>query len=792
MAITPIDRTFRLLTLLVARLLTPLFPPLPSRLTLKRNGRQTVVGLDGPVTISRDHLGIPTIHAQADSDLFFGFGYAMAQDRLWQMDLYRRLARGQLAEILGDRPLAGRPGARLQPASVVQLDSLHRALGFVRVAHASHGIISSEARSVLERYAAGVNAVVALMQEARCLPPEFYLLGYEPEPWRPQDSLAVGRFIAWMLCFAARAELVLGALATRPDLFPLLPMYPEGEPVIVAGGGFLGGGVGGSNSWVVGPGRTQSGHPLLCNDPHLPMGLPCLFCQVTLRGTGYHVGGATVPGIPTIIIGANAKIAWGVTSAMPDDADVYRETLHPSDPHLYAFEGQWRRLKVGVEEIRVRNGPARRIAIRYIPHGGADCPLLSDILPLDTPLSLRWTGLEPSREMDAVLKISRAKGPEEFRDALRDFALPAQNFLYADQSGNYAYFCAGRFPRRRRGDGPFPVDGSSGASEWQGDIPFDELPSLINPPSGLIATANHRIVDETYPHQLTYLWEPGYRARRITELLEREGLDVADMAAIQGDVVSLQARAVVRQVLAPVAGELTGRARRGADRLLQWDFRMAAESGEAALYHVFYERLRFLVLADRLNQVAPDLYRGYFSLLHLPVNPVARILEEGDPGWMPGGRAVVVGRALEEAVAFLEGELGAEERWAWGSLHALTLRHPLGAGRDWRSRLLNRILQFNRGPFPHPGDGMTVNVAAYLLSHPFEPGVGPAYRQIVDLGSLHQSLWVIPGGSSGDPLSPHYADQLPDWRHGRYHPMMPEAASVFEVLELIPSGRERL
>jgi len=338
MAITPIDRTLRLLTLLAARLLTPLFPPLPSRLTLQRSGRQTVVGLDGPVAISRDRLGIPTIHARAASDLFFGFGYAMAQDRLWQMDLYRRLARGQLAEILGDRPLGVRPGARLQPASVVQLDSLHRALGFVRVAHASYGIISPEARSVLERYAAGVNAVVALMQEARCLPPEFYLLGYEPEPWRPQDSLAVGRFIAWMLCFAARAELVLGAFATRPDLFPLLPMTPEGEPVIVAGEG-LGGGIGGSNSWVVGPGRTQSGHPLLCNDPHLPMGLPCLFCQVSLRGAGYHVGGATVPGIPTIIIGANAKVAWGVTSAMPDDADVYRETLHPSDPHLYAFQG---------------------------------------------------------------------------------------------------------------------------------------------------------------------------------------------------------------------------------------------------------------------------------------------------------------------------------------------------------------------------------------------------------------------------------------------------------------------
>src|SRR3970040_1318342 len=230
LSITPLHRTLRLLTLLAARLLTPLFPPLPSRLTLQRSGRQTVVGLDGPVAISRDRLGIPTLHSRAASDLFFGFGYAMAQDRVWRMDLYRRLARGQLAEILGDRPLGVRPGARLQPASVVQLDSLHRALGFVCVAHASYGIISPEARSVLERYAAGVNAVVALMQEARCLPPEFYLLGYEPELWRAQDSLAVGRFIAWMLCFAARAELVVALMQEArclPPEFYLLGYEPE-------------------------------------------------------------------------------------------------------------------------------------------------------------------------------------------------------------------------------------------------------------------------------------------------------------------------------------------------------------------------------------------------------------------------------------------------------------------------------------------------------------------------------------------------------------------------------------
>jgi penicillin G amidase len=790
--VTAIHRYRRLLILLAARLGSSLFPGLPLRLGLKRRGRETVGGIEASLSIIRDPLGIPTIHARSPADLFFGFGYAITQDRLWQMDLYRRTAAGRLSEVLGNRPLGVKPGSPLDAGSTVELDCLHRALGFFRAAQASRDILSLEATGALDRYTAGVNAALAAMQEAGCLPPEFYLLGYEPEPWTSQDSLAIGRLIAWMLCLAARAEMVLGALAGHPDLFPLLPVYPANAPVIVEGGSLPDVGGGGSNSWVVGPNRTRSGHPLLCNDPHLPMGLPGIFYQVRLQGGGFQVSGVTMPGLPGIVIGANADIAWGITSAMPDDADVYRESIHASNPHLYEVQGEWRRLKVAVEEIAVRGGPSKRVTIRYVPRGAADCPLLSDVLSLNAPVSLRWTGLEPSREMDALLLVGRARNLEEFREALRHFTLPAQNFLYADRRGTIAYFCAGRFPKRREGDGPFPMDGSSGDSEWRGEVPFDELPSLVNPPSGVIVTANHRIVDEAYPHELTYLWEPPYRARRILELLGQSGLDVEEMARMQNDVVSLQAKAVVGQVLRPAVGDLTGRVRHAADRLLTWDFRMGAESPEAALYHVFYERLRFLVFADRLNGAAPELYRGYFSLLHLPVNAVDRILAEGDAGWMPAGRGAMVSQALEETLAFLEGRLGAEAQWAWGGLHALTLRHPLGGGRALGSRILNRVLPMNRGPFSVPGDGMTINVSAYLLSRPFDPGVGPAYRQIVDCGDAAASRWIIPGGSSGDPLSPHYGDQLEDWRHGRYHPMMPDAVIAAEVLELVPCIRQRL
>lgn len=782
-------RSLRLLTALAARLLSPLAPSLPARLGLKRRGREEVAGVSGPVTVARDRGGVPFIRAGAPPDLFFGCGYAMAQDRLWQMDLYRRVAHGRLAELLGDRALPVRPGVPLQPTSVVHLDTLHRALGFTRVAAASYAILSSEAREALEGYTAGVNAAIAAMERQGALPLECALLGYDPEPWRPLDSLAIGRLIGWMLSFAPKVELTLGAFLGHSALASLLPASPPEGPCIVTSGMPLSGGGGGSNSWVVGGGRTKSGKPLLCNDPHLPMGLPCLFYQVGLRGGGYETVGATMPGIPAVVVGMNADGAWGMSSAMPDDADIYREVLHPTDPTLYAFRGEWRRLTVRTEEIVVRGKGVRKVAIRYIPRDRAECPLLSDLFPMGDTLSLRWTGLEPSREMDALLKINRARTLETFQEALRDFALPAQNFLYADRRGNIAYFCAGRFPQRKRGDGPFPLDGAKGVSEWEGDVPYDELPSEINPPSGLLVTANHRIVGEAYPHELSYLWEPPHRAQRILDLLEREGLGVADMATVQLDLLSLQAKGLVEGVIGPVFPGLHGGARQAAERLLRWDFRMGVESQEAALYHAFYDQIRRQLFANALNAIHPHLYEGYFSLLHLPVYPVDQILLKADPVWFPEGRGEVVARALEGAVRFLTERLGPEGAWRWGSLHPLLLRHPLGGGRDLGGRILERLFRLNRGPFPHPGDGMTVNVAAYPLSRPFEPLVGPVYRQIVDLESPRDSLWIIPGGSSGDPLSPHYSDQLEDWRQGRYHSMDPSPDAWQAILELSPAKR---
>ncbi|MFQ5839439.1 MAG: penicillin acylase family protein [Candidatus Methylomirabilales bacterium] len=757
----------------IFRILTQVF--LRRLLSRRSKGVGGVVALPGSVrgrvAIRRNALGIPYVTADNRWDLFAGFGYAVASDRLWQMDIARRLAHGRLAEILGDRGTPGGPAGLLGLQRLSDLDLFYRALGLGQGAQADLAVLSPEGVETLEAFASGVNGYMTAGRKRNPLPIECVLLGYAPEPWSPVDSLAIGRLVGWLLCLAFRGDMVLSRVARFEELRSLLPAASgEGNalrdlPVPPEGGGAMG-----SNAWVLSGTRTASGKPILCNDPHLFLSLPGFFTQVGLDGAGFKVAGAAIPGVPAIAIGRNDRIAWGMTSAMPDDADLYAETLDPADPSRFRVGEEWRRFVVREEMIPIRGAEPRRVRLRFVPRQGVLCPLMSDVLPgPGVPFSLRWTGLEPSRGLDALLGMNRSANLEDFHASLEHFAIPAQHIVYADITGNIALFLAGRFPRRPGRTGMVLLDGSGEGGAWDGPIPFHELPRLVNPGEGMIVTANHRLVPEEYPHYLTYLWEPPFRADRIQALLNgKGGLSVLDMLVVQSDQVSLQATRLLGSCLAPALPSCVGKAREWAERLLAWDGRMDADSQEAAVYHAFYDRLLRLIFEPRLEEKEAGLYSQYFSLFHLPVHVVDRLLTEADSSFLPEGRDTVVAQALTEAIAFLRKALGPKEFWQWGRMHPLTLRHPLGgSGTGLLSRALNGLVPFNRGPWPHGGDGMTVNVAAYFLSHPYAPAVGPAYRQIVDLGAQEESLWVIPGGASGDPLSPHYEDQLEDWRTGR-------------------------
>jgi penicillin amidase len=799
---------------------------LTSRLPPRRPPRESAPpaelrlrGLDAEVWICRDGHGIPRIYAGDEADAFFALGFVMLQDRWWQMDLWRRTASGRLAEIFGDRPLGrGAPSGQTAGLRMAGADLFHRAVGLRRLAEADLEVHGPEGRGLLGAFTAGANAARDAAIAAGRYPAECVLLRRLPEPWTEVDSLCCARLIAWMLSLSLSCHLVIGKLREHPHLARIMPRSPEEGPTILDAGaspweevlgllaaaGGSGGAFGaaapgtGSNSWAVAPGRSASGGALLANDPHLPLGLPCVWYQFYLEWPGRRLAGATLPGIAGALVGHNGRVAWGLTNTMLDDADLYAETVDLTDPARYLTPEGPRPFLTREEAIPVRGeaAPRRRI-VRFTEHGGVRCPVISDVLPAGRDgrvLSLRWAGLEPWAGLDVVRGMNRARTAEEFGGALRGYAVPAQNFLVADADGTIAYYCGGRIPRRPALNPGGALDGASGRHEWQGTFPFDENPRAANPPCGFLVTANHRVTASGPAGTLPLFSEPAYRAARIRQRVRAQARHTPEsFAAIQADAVSVQARALVAGILRPLAGGFGhAKARAAAARLLAWDGTMGAASPAAALFHAWYAHLLRRVIRPPLEAAAPGLFDAYFSVLHLAVHAADAVLLAEDPAWYPEGKAPAVEAALAAAVEELEAAQGPDPAgWRWGAAHALTLAHPLGAVGHPLGRLLARWLRLNRGPFPQPGDGMTVNLSAYTLAAPYRPLVGPSLRVIVDLKDPEASRWVIPGGSSGDPLSPHYADQVDLWRRGDYLSMrflpLEAARRAGPALRLVPA-----
>ena len=799
----------RLLAACVGLLTSTLWRRLLGRGHSRRRGPGvlSLPGLRREVRIGRDDAGIPQVYAETGRDLAFGLGVAMAQDRLWQMESLRRLAGGRLAESLGDRPL-GRVSLHTPGASILAMDEFYRRLRMHSVAREERSLLSRDALEALEGFAAGVNAWLTRCP-ARGLPIECLLLRMRPAPWTPEDSLAIGKLIGWLLSLAFPAKPILAALAAEPALRPLLPPGLDHGICILGAGlpgreagldllarqalGLLGPGTG-SNSWVVSGRRTASGKPLLCNDPHLLFGLPPLWYPVALHGPSHRVTGGTMPGIPAVLVGRNEHLAWGFTAVMADDGDYYRETLDDSGGR-YLRDGMWSAVEVAEEEFVVRG---RRDAVsrtlRYVRHGGILCPLLTGEGG-SPPVSFRWVGLEPWRSLDGLIGMNRARDVAEFEAAVERFALPAQNVVVADSHGTIAYFCAGRFPRRPWAGGDAVIlDGASPRHAWQGYLSWTEHPRAVDPPEGFLVTANNRVTADLPPTIACGFWEPPYRAARITGLLcDCARATREDMVGIQTDIHSVQAAGLLATLVRPAVAELSdGRARQAASLLLGWDRRMTAEGAAPVLLQLFYQQLLRRCFQPVLERHAPGLFTRYFSLLHLAVPAADAALLRVDPVWFPGSVGGVVEQSLAAAWQEASDRLGADPAgWRWGSLHTLTFYHGLGRGRGRLVRFLDWLFRLNRGPYPRPGNGMTVNLGAFPLTEPFGVLAGPSYRHIVDLGDPEASLWALAGGTSGDPRSPHYADLIAPWLSGKYRPMRLRAESAApggRVLRLLPAG----
>ena len=715
------------------------------------DGALQLDGLHGPVEVLRDPWGVPHLYAETPTDLFMAQGFVHAQDRLWQMEMNRRLAAGRVAEVLG-------------PAAV-DVDRRMRTLLLRRVAVQEVALLGPETLSLLAAYAGGVNAYISRGR----LPVEFTLLRHRPEPWTPADSLSWGKVMAWDLCADARsearraslveqlgeeraAELDPPYLAHWPRVMPSDERHPHTAPHESKGLG--------SNNWVVAGSRTATGSPLLANDMHLGMTAPAIWYENHLAAGDLDVTGVTLPGIPGVISGHNGHVAWGLTAGLPDVQDLYIERLYrTADGRVeVAYQGDRYEAELLHECIHVKGREPVQEEIIVTRHG----PIVNALFPElgdDPPLALRWTALEPSTMIATLHEMMHARTSTAFREALRGWCSPALNVVYADVEGNTGYSFPGRIPIRSNGDGRLPVPGWTGEHEWGGYVPFDALPHLENSPEGFIATANNAVVGKSYPYDLGVRCLSGNRAQRIVELLEsRTEIDISFIRQMHLDVVSPMARTVagyvarleVDDALAPPVALL------GA-----WDGALSADSGAAGLYQCLLRELATLMLAQALGDDVPFRDWTWWWLEHMLAQPDAHWFDLGNGET----RDDCLRLALARAVAHLRATYGpAPEDWAWGKLHRMTYGHVLG-----RNKLL--AAAFNRGPFEVGGDGHTICACNGDLEKPTS-FTGPPYRMIVDLGDVRNSRSVLTPGQSGHIGSPHYDDQITAWTAGEYHPML--------------------
>ncbi len=752
-------------------------------------------GLGADVTVARDGWGIPHIYASNSHDLFFGQGYVHAQDRFWQMEFWRRAGSGRLSEVLGEAALGS--------------DRFIRTVGWHRTAAEELELLDEDSKAALEAYAEGVNAYIRDREAPLAL--EFAVLGLtgiqvEPEPWTPLDTLCWAKVMSWDLGGNMDSELLrahIAAILGTAAVDVIAPPYPDEHPVIVPhtlseatlrsvpaaafAAQVLGEGEGlGSNSWVVAGSRTDTGSPLLADDPHLSIQIPSIWYEIGLHcdpigeSCPFNVVGASFPGAPGVIIGHNDHIAWGVTNLGPDVQDLFIEKVNPADPNQYEYQGRWLDMEIVREEIDVAGRSEPEVLLARITRHG---PIINDVIGGTEdewalgwqPLALSWTALQPGGLIRSMLLLDQSEDWNDFRQALAYWDVPSQNFVYADVEGNIGYQAPGRIPIRAAGDGSTPVPGWTGEYEWIGYIPFQELPWSFNPPEGYVATANNAAVGPDYAYTITVDWAPGHRARRIVDLITDDTtMSLADMQAMQGDSSPAYADDVL-----PYLAHLScddARVQQALGLLHQWDGRATRESSGAALFEALRLRLVDLTFGDEMGDQLLTRAR--------PTAMIALVDLLADPGsaWFDDittpaveTRDEVLLRALEEAVEELTGALGEDmNRWQWGELHTAYFRHEslgqCGIG------LIEGI--FNRGPVSVDGTIATLNNTGYSPSRPYGVVVLPSYRQVIDLGDLTRSVSMHTTGQSGHPYHEHYDDMIDPWRSIEYHRMLWDRADV--------------
>jgi penicillin amidase len=734
-------------------------------------------GLQSEVRVIRDKYAVPHIYAENEHDLYLAVGYIMAQERLWQMDLLRRVTQGRLSEIFG--------------RSFAETDLLLRALRYQQKSLTILEKAEPSVKQCLQAFSEGVNQFVEVNKNR--LPVEFVILGYKPEPWEPYHSLNLIGYMAWDLK-AGWSEIIFEEIKQHVDstlykeLLPDLAnqksfIYPETRekknPKLISSLLWsaekldkLGADIfDGSNNWAVSGNKSITGKPIFANDMHLGLNAPGIWFQMhqVIEGK-LNVTGVVLPGQPLVVCGHNDSIAWGMTNVYVDNLDFYEEKVNPSDSGQYEYNGQWMQFSIVIEKIKTKEGDTIESILKYSHRG----PVVTGIKDFGEKIvTMHWAGDEPSDEMLTIYLLNRAKNWVDFTSAIQTFKSVSQNIAYADVNGNIGLYCAAGVPIRKRDAVISILPGWTDEYDWKGYVPFAELPHMFNPSQEFVVSANNKTTGNNYPYHIgTWYSLPG-RFERITELLAaKEKLSMADFQEIQLDQYSKMAENYMPALLKAIQNEsgFNDVQKKAANELRNWDFVMKADAPAPLIFESIYLRVFYNLYADEMGEDLAAKFIGNSSVSRISTDQIW--LKEASK-WTDDIKttnktetfADILLKSFLEVTDTLSKELGSDvSLWQWGKKHQLIIAHPLS-----KVALLDKAFHLHRGPFAVGGSFHTVSPFSYSFSRPFVSDHGASHRHIYDLSNWDNSLTVLPTGNSGIPSSKHYCDQTNLYIQGKYH-----------------------
>ncbi len=767
------------------------------------NGKLEAQHISADIEIYRDSMAIPYIVAKNDEDAAFALGYVHAQERLFTMDIARRAGAGRLSEILG--------------SETIPFDLMFRTVGIKRMARMIQNGMDKNSLKILQSYSDGVNFYIS--QAKGHFPVEFDILDYTPYKWSPLDCLIMGRMMAWELNISWWTDVVFSGLVQKlgeEKIKDIFPDYPENAPYVIPPGlkklpdissdlidtdrrfrkffGIEGTHIG-SNNWVVNKNLSVSGAPIIANDPHLGYSAPGKWYAAVVRSGDWNAEGYTLPGVPVFVIGKNQNISWVLTNIMLDDADFYAEKIDSSGRN-YFYENKWLPLQIICDTIRVKDSSFVPFKIRITGHG----PIISNIHPykvlypdtkLDTSaVSMRWTAQDFSDEFTAFLKINKARNWKDFNEAFSTYAVPGQNFVYADKDGNIGYVFGGKLPLRGDQNPTFVFDGTTSKNDWKGYVPRSEIPELFNPPENYIASANNKTL-KNFKYHISNFWEPPSRIERITQLLNSKPKhSVSDYMKYQVDFVSPYAKELTRYILNAFNNvTVTDKNLKLTLELFRnWNYEMDQYSQVPAIYAVFFNHLLQNIYKVKMGH---DLYNEFLFTTNVPYRSVMQLMEKPESWWFDDqttgrieNRDEVIRKSLSEALTDLEQRFGKElKEWQWGKLHHAVFKHAFSGF----SSIIDNVI--NIGPFEIGGDGTTIFNTEYpfyesiekfpRFSHSeFENDLGPSMRYIYDFSRPDEFYMILTTGESGNIMSDHYSDMSEMWLRGKYIRIKTDDASI--------------